>query len=110
MGFRETIIYQEYNLSHNPVGILSFDNIFLECDIAHGMTFRSKRSGVVLSFTMDVNPGFKYFEFFRGGKQWFMVKSKDVISSIFFNLKNENGHLISFSGQSVTFRLPIKEI
>ena len=34
LGFNETTIYEEYNLSPNPVDILSFDNIFLECNIA----------------------------------------------------------------------------
>ena len=34
LGFHETILYKEYNLSQNPVDILSFDNFFLECDIA----------------------------------------------------------------------------
>ena len=47
LGFNKTTIFEEYNLSPNPVGILSFDNIFLECDIAHGMIFRSKRSGII---------------------------------------------------------------
>ena len=32
LGFIETILYREYNLSPNPVDILSFDKVFLECD------------------------------------------------------------------------------
>ena len=28
LGFHETILYKEYNLSPNPVDVLSFDNIF----------------------------------------------------------------------------------
>ena len=42
-----------------------------------------------------------------------MMENKDVISSISFNIlniENENGNLVSFNGQSITFRLPIKEI
>ena len=39
---------------------------------------------------MDVNPGFKDIEKFRGGVQWFMAESKDIISSIRFKLINEN--------------------
>ena len=37
LGFDETILYKEYNLSPNPVEILSFDNFLPECDIAKGM-------------------------------------------------------------------------
>ena len=110
LGFNKTTIFEEYNLSPNPVDILSFDNIFLECNIAKGMIFRGKRSGIIHNFTMDVVPGYKYIEKFRGGVQWYMMESKDIISSICFKLKNEKGNLVSFNGQSITFRLSIKEI
>ena len=110
LGFNETILYEEYNLSNNPVEILSFDNIFLETDIAQGMIFKGKRSGIIFNFTMTVDPGYKYVEKFSGGISWYMLESKDFISSINFKLKNENGELVSFNGQSVTFRLSIKEV
>ena len=42
LGFRETKLHRKYNLSHNPVDIFSFDNNFLESDIAHVMIFRGK--------------------------------------------------------------------
>ena len=38
-----------------------------------------------------------------------MMESKDIISSTCFKLKNENGDLVSFNGQPVTFRLSIKK-
>ena len=110
LGLNGRTLYEEYNLSPNPVDILSFDNIFLECDIAQGMIFKGKRNGIIHNFTMDVDPGYEYIEKFRGGVQWYMMESKDIISSIRFKLKNENGKLVSFDGQSVTFRLSIKEI
>ena len=37
LGFNEILLWGKYNLSGNPVDILSFDNIFLETDIARGM-------------------------------------------------------------------------
>ena len=110
LGFNETILCKEYNLSPNPVEILSFDNICLETDIALGMIFKGKRSGIIHNFTMDVDPGYKYIEKFRGGIQWYMMNTKDFISSINFKLKNENNNLVSFNGQSITFRLSIKEV
>ena len=105
LGFIKTTIFEEYNLSPNPVDILSFDNIFLDCDIAQGMIFRGKRSGIIHNFTMDVDPGYKCIEKFRGGVQWYMMESKDIISSICFKLKNEKNQIVSFNGQSMTFRL-----
>ena len=59
---------------------------------------------------MDVNPGFKYIEKFRGGVQWYMMDSKDIISSTCFKLGNENNQIVSLNGQSVTYRLSTKKI
>ena len=74
------------------------------------MIFRGKRSGIIHNFTMDVDPGYKYMEKFRGGVQWHMMESKDIISSICCKLKNEKNQSVSFNGQSNTFTLSIKEI
>ena len=108
--FNARTLYEEYLLSNNPVDILSFDNIFIECNIARDMIFKGKRSGIIHNFTMDVDPGYKYIEKIRGGVQWYMMESKDIISSICFKLKNENDQIVSLNGQSITFRLSIKEI
>ena len=70
LGFNKTTIHEEYNLSPNLVYISSFENIFLECDIAEGMIFKRKRPGIIHNFTKDVDPGYIYVEKFRGGVQW----------------------------------------
>ena len=110
LGFNARTLCEEYTPSDHPVDILSFDNVFLECNIAQGMIFKEKLTGIIHNFTMDVDPGYKNIEKFRGGVLWYMMESKDIISSICFKLKNENGYLVSFNGQSITFRLSIKEI
>ena len=69
LGFNKTTIYEDYNFSQNPVDIISFDNIFIEADVAQGMIFRGRRTGIIHNFTMDDNPGYKYIERFRGGVQ-----------------------------------------
>ena len=109
-GLNETILWKEYNLSPKTVDILSFVKIFLECDIAKGMIFKGKQSGIIHNFTMDVDQGYKNIENFPGGVQWYMMETKDIISSICFKLKNEINQLVSFNGQSITFRLSIKKI
>ena len=109
-GFNETILCKEYKLSPNPVAILSFDNVFLDCDVAQGMIFKGKRSSIIHKFTMDVDPGYKYIQKFLGGVQWYNMETKSFISSISFKYKNENNELVSFNGQSITFRLSIKEV
>ena len=110
LGFNQTTIYEEFNLSPNPVDILPFDIIFLECDIAQRMIYRGRRSGIIHNWTMTVDPGYKYVESFTGGITWYMMESKNFISSICFKLKNESNQIISFNGQSIPFRLSIKEV
>ena len=110
LEFNARTLYEEYNSSTNPVDILSFDKFFLDCDIDHGMIFKGRKSNIIHNWTMTVDPGYKYVEKFSGGIRWYMMQSKNIISSICFELKNENGNLVSFNGQSVTFRLSIEEI
>ena len=87
LGFGKSTVYEEYNISPNPVDIISFDNIFIECDIAKGMIYRGKQSNIIHNWTMTVNPGYKYVERFFGGITWYLMESKDTISSICFKLK-----------------------
>ena len=110
LGFNARTLYKEYNLSTNPVDILSFDNIFLECDVAQGMIFKGWKSCIIHNWTMTVDAGLKHERKFLGGIRWYMMQSKDIISSVCFKLKNENNQLVSFNGQSITFRLSVKEI
>ena len=89
LGFIETILFEGYNLSPNPVDILAFESIFLETDIAQGTIFQGKRSGTMHIFTMDVETGYKYIEKLRrGGVQWYMMNTKDFISIINFKFQN----------------------
>ena len=59
LGFNARTIYEEYNLSPSPVDIISFNNMFIETDIAKGLIFEGKRSGIIMNFTMSVSPGYK---------------------------------------------------
>ena len=84
LGFHENKLYKENNLSPNPVDILSFDNIFLETNLAQGMIVRGKRSGTIHIWTLTVDLGNKYVEKFACGISWYMKESKDFVSSISF--------------------------
>ena len=47
LDYNKTKMYEEFNLSPNPVDILSiilFDNFFRECNIDQGIIFKAKRS------------------------------------------------------------------
>ena len=64
LRFHAITLYEEYILSTNPVEIFSFDNIFLECNIAQGMIFKGRKSNIIHNWTMTVDPGYKYVEKF----------------------------------------------
>ena len=110
LGFKARTLYEEYILSPDPVDIISFNNLFIETDVARGMIFKGKRSGIIMNFSISASPGYKCICRFEGGVEWYMMESKDIISSISFKLKKEDGDLASFNGQSLSFRLSIKEI
>ena len=110
LGFKPKIVNKENNLSDHPVDILSFDTIFIETNISRVLIFQGKQTGSIHIFTMDVDLGYKYIEKFRGGVQWYIMESKDIISSVCFELKSENANLVSFNGQNKTFCLSIEDI
>ena len=110
LGFNARTLYEKDNLSTNPVDIVSFNNIFIETDFAKGMIFKGRRSGIIMNFTLSVSPGYKYVCRFEGGLQWHMMEQKDILSSSSFKLKNENNELVSFNGQSISFRISIKKV
>ena len=62
IGLKWKEIHKEYKYSDYPVDILSFDNIYLECDIAQGIIFWGKLSNFIHNFTLDVDPGYEYNE------------------------------------------------
>ena len=109
LGLHETVLFKEYNISPNPVDIISFHNIFIETDIAKRMLFKGKRTGIIHKFATNVNPVYKNVERFSVGIIWYMMETKDGFSRISLEVKNENGNLVPFNGQSITFRLSIKE-
>ena len=55
LGFDVVTFFEKYNLSPNRVDKLSFDNIFLETDIAQRMSFNCKRSEILHNFTIDID-------------------------------------------------------
>ena len=92
LGFNARTLYEQYNLSPDPVDIISFNNIFIETNIARGMIFRGKRSRIIMNFTMSVSPGYKFICRFAGGLQWYMLEAKDVISSTTKRKKTNSFH------------------
>ena len=73
------------------------------------MIFKGKQTRIIHNFTTDIDPVYNCIVEVAGGISWYMMESKDFISSVSVKLKNENNEMVSFIGQSITFRLPFKE-
>ena len=58
LGYKPTVLHEDFKLSDNPVDNLSFDNVFLETNIAQSRIFKGKRTGKKHNFTMNVSPGY----------------------------------------------------
>ena len=104
IGFKPIVVLDESILSLYPLDIMSFVNNFPETDIAHGLIFTGKQTGIDHNWTMTVDPGYKNLEWFDGGVQWSLTESKDFVLNISFKLKNENGNIVSFKSPSIFFR------
>ena len=63
-----------------------------------------------MNFTMSVSSVYKYVCRFEGCIQWYRMESKGIFSGISFKLKNENNEIVSFNGQSISFRLSMEEL
>ena len=86
-GFNAKTVYEEYNLSPNPVDNFWLITFFLGTDIVQGMIFKENGSGVYHNFTLDVVPGYEDIERFRSGVEWYMMESKGFISIFGFIFK-----------------------
>ena len=58
---------------------------------------------------MDVDPGFKYIEKFRGGFHWYMLESKDFIGTLSFKLEKEKRNLVSLTEKVLSLDYHIKK-
>ena len=110
IGFKTKVIHEEYNLSEYLVDILSLDTVFPECDNAQGIISKSIRGDIIHNGTMTVNPGYECVEKIDGVIDWYMMNTKFFLSNNNFKLKNEKIELVSFNGQSISFRLSIKKL
>ena len=59
-------------------------NFLLETYNAHGMNFKSKRSGRFHNLSVLFSPGNKYVEKLAGGISWYIMKTINFISNINF--------------------------
>ena len=66
-------------------------------------------SGIIFNWTMTVDPEYECIKEVHVGKIWYTMESKHFISNMKYIFENENGNIVPFNYQSITFRISIEE-
>ena len=110
LGFVPRILTGSYNTSENKVDIISFNNVFIYCDIVRGAYWNGKRTHILHSFSLNVSPGFRFVDKFYGGISYKdIINSKEQITLIKFYVRDDNGKALDFQGEVLTFKVKIIE-
>ena len=109
-GFVPQILTGSYNTSEDKVNIISFNNVFIYCDIVRGSYLNGIRTHILHSFSLNVSPGFRFVDKFYGGISYKgIINSKEQITLIKFYVRDDNGKALDFQGEELTFKVKIIE-
>lgn len=109
LGFSKTVLQpSQLHVSSNPVKILKFNVIRVECNITTGAYINNHKVHTIHEFFPTVPPGFKIIEV--PTKIIYQPLSVNTIEHIQLKIVNEYGDLINFRGETITIRLHIKSL
>ena len=78
--------------------------------MVEGKLLKRERTGKNQYSILVEVPGYRYREKFRRRNQCYNMENKHFNSNVGFELKNGNGDLVSFNGQSKLFRRSIRGV
>lgn len=109
LGFSKTILPpNQSHTSSNPVKILKFNVIRVECNITTGAYINNEKVHTIHEFFPAVPPGYKIIEI--PSKVIYQPISVKSIGHIQLKIVDELGNLINFRGETITIRLHIKAL
>ena len=94
--------------SANPVKILKFNVLRVECNITTGAYINNKKVHTIHEFFPAVPPGFKIIEI--PSKVIYQPVSVKSIHYIQLKIVNEKGEVVNFRGETITVRLHLKTL
>lgn len=109
LGFTKIVLpADQLHISSNPVKILKFNAIRVECNITTGAYLNDSKVHTIHEFFPTVPPGYKIIEV--PSKIIYQPISVKIIEYIQLKIVDEHGDPIDFRGETITIRLHIKSL
>lgn len=109
LGFSNVTLQPNHTYtSQNPVKILKFNVLRVECNITAGAYINNKKVHTIHEFFPIVPPGYKILEI--PSKVIYHPVQVNSIDYIQLKIVDESGNLVNFRGETVTVRLHLKAI
>ena len=109
LGFSHCLLEAEKtHISSNPVKILKFNVLRVECNITRGAYINNKKVHTIHEFFPAVPPGFKIIEI--PSKVIYQPLGVRSIHHIPLKIVDEYGDLVNFRGETITVRLHVKSV
>lgn len=94
------------HVSDQPVDILRVSSVRVECNIVRGAFDNGREGHILHEFYLTVAPGYKVVEIPR--TVIYLPLNVRTISNITVQLKDQNGKLVNFRGETISLRLHIR--
>ena len=109
LGFSHCLLEaKKTHTSSDPVKILKFNVLRVECNITGGAYINNKKVHTINEFFPAVAPGFKIIEI--PSKVIYQPLAVRSINLIQLKIVDERGDLLNFRGGTITIRLHIKSV
>jgi len=107
LGFTSVVLSAGYNVSPNPVNIITIHQILIKCDIIGNSYLNGAPFPSIYSFPINVNTGERFTEEQPNNIVYFPVV-KFFLNSIRLWITDQDGNPINLGGQNVVARLNFK--
>jgi len=108
LGFNPQILLVGYNVSNTVVNILDVNTILVNCNIVNNSYLKGSHSPILYSFFPNVSPGKKIVK--EPSTIAYLPINQKYIPNIRIWLTDQNENIIDFRGETITYRLHMKQL
>jgi len=106
LGFGSVVLSTRYNVSPNPVDIITINRILVNCDIIGNSYLNNSPFPAIYSFPINVNTGERFTE--QPNNIVYFPVVKFLVDSIKLWVSDQDGNAINLGGQNLVARLHFK--
>jgi len=106
LGFKAVVLTAGYNVSPNPVDIITINQILVNCDIIGNSYLNNSPFPAIYSFPINVNTGERFTE--QPCDIVYFPVVKYLVHSIKLWVSDQDGNSINLGGQNLVTRLHFK--